>query len=215
MIGRDGADARFVSKLWRSLLYRDAGPSIAVTRSAQLEHRAYMLLMAAKVGVPVSEVVIADLGRARRTPRSSSCSTPTGDRSRSSTPTASVTPRSTTRGTNLVRLHDARLSHGQLGAVNVLVLRRRVDGVRRLLAGFRGGARRSGACAIGSTCSPAPPRSSATSGPSTPRCVPSVADGIEAVLPMMETAALVARRQARRSPSPRSSSRASARPGRR
>ena len=71
VIGRDGADARLVSKLWRSLLYRDAGPSIAVTRSAQLEHRAYMLLMAAKAGVPVSEVVIADLGRTRghRAPR--------------------------------------------------------------------------------------------------------------------------------------------------
>ena len=62
VIGRDGADARLASKVWRSILYRDAGPSIAVTRSAQLEHRAYMLLMAAKEGVPVSEVVIATSG---------------------------------------------------------------------------------------------------------------------------------------------------------
>ncbi len=37
VIGRDGADARLLSKVWRSTLYRDAGPSIAVTRSAQLE----------------------------------------------------------------------------------------------------------------------------------------------------------------------------------
>ena len=80
------------------LLYRDAGPTIAVTRSAQLEHRAYMLLMAAKAGVPVSEVVIAASGGREDTAAPRPRSTPTGDRSRSSTPTRSRTPRSTTRG---------------------------------------------------------------------------------------------------------------------
>ena len=111
VIGRDGADARLVSKLWRSLLYRDAGPSIAVTRSAQLEHRAYMLLMAAKAGVPVSEVVIAASGgraghRAARPARPRRAAA----LGRSTPTTSPMTPRSTTRGTNLVRLHDARLT---------------------------------------------------------------------------------------------------------
>src|SRR5205085_95046 len=44
VISRDAAGARLLSKVWRSIVYRDAGPSVAVTRSAQLEHRAYMLL---------------------------------------------------------------------------------------------------------------------------------------------------------------------------
>ena len=45
-IGRDAADARLLSKVTRSLLYRDSGPSLALTRPQQLEHRAYVLLLA-------------------------------------------------------------------------------------------------------------------------------------------------------------------------
>ena len=56
VMSRDGAESQLLTKLWRSLLYRDAGPSISASRSAQLEHRAYMVLMAAKAGVAVSDV---------------------------------------------------------------------------------------------------------------------------------------------------------------
>ncbi len=62
VIGRDAADARLLSKLGRAVVFHDAGPSVSVTRSAQLEHRAYLLLMAAKAGVPVSEVVTTATG---------------------------------------------------------------------------------------------------------------------------------------------------------
>ena len=98
VIGRDGADARLLSKVWRSTLYRDAGPSIAITRSAQLEHRAYMHLMAAKAGVPVSEVVIAALRWAggHRAARAARPRRP--PLRRRSAPTRSPTTCSTARG---------------------------------------------------------------------------------------------------------------------
>ena len=62
VIGRDGPMPGSRARSGAPILYRDAGPSISVTRMAQLEHRAYMLLMAAKAGVPVSEVVLAASG---------------------------------------------------------------------------------------------------------------------------------------------------------
>jgi len=52
VIARDATDARFFSKLWRKIMYRDTGPTVSASRSSQLEHRAYLLLMAAKAGVP-------------------------------------------------------------------------------------------------------------------------------------------------------------------
>lgn len=59
VIGRDATDARVFSKLWRRAMYRDSGPKVSASRRSQLEHRAYLLLMAAKAGVAVPEVVIA------------------------------------------------------------------------------------------------------------------------------------------------------------
>src|SRR5437763_753314 len=65
VIGRDAADARLFAKVWRSIWYKDSGPTIALTRPQQLEHRAYLLLLADRAGVPVSEVVIAGVGGSR------------------------------------------------------------------------------------------------------------------------------------------------------
>jgi hypothetical protein len=97
VIGRDATDARLFHKLWRALMYRDAGPSPAVGRSAQLEHRAYLLLLASRVGVSVSEVVIAAAG-GWRTPRFSSCWSRSAVASPSSRATRSATACSTTSG---------------------------------------------------------------------------------------------------------------------
>jgi len=121
VIGRDSADARLVSKVVRSLIYRDSGPSLALTRPQQLEHRAYVLLLAAKSGVPVSEVVIAGMAGAAddavlvlRTP--------------AGTPLTKVDATRVTDAVlddvwrNLHRLHASRLAHGQCMAGNVLLL---------------------------------------------------------------------------------------------
>jgi uncharacterized membrane protein YbhN (UPF0104 family) len=65
VIGRDAADARLFAKVWRSIWYKDSGPTIALTRTQQLEHRAYLLFLAERAGLTVSDVVIAGVGGSR------------------------------------------------------------------------------------------------------------------------------------------------------
>jgi uncharacterized membrane protein YbhN (UPF0104 family)/tRNA A-37 threonylcarbamoyl transferase component Bud32 len=59
VIGRDEADAQFLAKLYRFVVYRDSGPSLAVTRLQQVEHEAYLMLIAREHGVRVPRVVAA------------------------------------------------------------------------------------------------------------------------------------------------------------
>ena len=120
VIGRDAADARLFHKVWRALMYRDAGPSISVARSAQLEHHAYLLLLAAKVGVPVSEVVIA----AEAGPDDTALLVLLDPAGR---PLADLDADPISDATlddlwaNLGRLHQARMSHGQPVPANMVV----------------------------------------------------------------------------------------------
>ena len=120
VIGRDAADARLFHKVWRALMYRDAGPSISVARSAQLEHHAYLLLLAAKVGVPVSEVVIA----ANAGPEDTALLVlldPAGTRLSELSPDAISDATLDDLWSNLGLLHRARMSHGQPIPANVIV----------------------------------------------------------------------------------------------
>jgi uncharacterized membrane protein YbhN (UPF0104 family) len=57
--GRDAADARLLTKAGRFVLYRDSGPSLAVTRLQQVEHEAFLTFRAAQAGATVPEVVEA------------------------------------------------------------------------------------------------------------------------------------------------------------
>lgn len=129
VIGRDAADARLFSKITRSVLYRDAGPTPSVSRSAQLEHRAYLLLLAAKEGVPVSEVVLAATGGSEDLAVLALLE-PEG------TPLADLDERHLTDATlddvwtQLTRLHAARVAHGQVVPANILV---RDDGTTALV----------------------------------------------------------------------------------
>lgn len=59
VIGRDEADAQFLAKLWRFIVYRDSGPRLAWTRLQQVEHEAYLMLVAREYGVRVPHVVAA------------------------------------------------------------------------------------------------------------------------------------------------------------
>ncbi|HEY5165545.1 MAG TPA: hypothetical protein VIJ44_06305, partial [Acidimicrobiia bacterium] len=59
VIGRDEADAQFLAKLWRFIVYRDSGPRLAWTRLQQVEHEAYLMLVAREQGVRVPSVVAA------------------------------------------------------------------------------------------------------------------------------------------------------------
>lgn len=57
--GRDAADGRLLSTLWRFLWYRDSGSSLFVSRTQQVEHEAFLTLMARRLGVRVADVVVA------------------------------------------------------------------------------------------------------------------------------------------------------------
>jgi glycosyltransferase 2 family protein len=57
--GRDAADARLLAKVYRFVLYRDAGPALPVTRLQQVEHEAWLTVRAGQAGVAVPEVIEA------------------------------------------------------------------------------------------------------------------------------------------------------------
>ncbi|HTQ93835.1 MAG TPA: flippase-like domain-containing protein [Streptosporangiaceae bacterium] len=57
--GRDASDARVLAKLWRFCVYRDSGPTLIMDRLQQVEHEAYLTLMAGRAGVLVPDVLAA------------------------------------------------------------------------------------------------------------------------------------------------------------
>ena len=57
--GRDASDAQLLAKTARFLFYRDSGPTLALTRRQQVEHEAYLTLMAARAGARVPAVLVA------------------------------------------------------------------------------------------------------------------------------------------------------------
>jgi uncharacterized membrane protein YbhN (UPF0104 family) len=57
--GRDAVDAQFLNKLYRFVVYRDSGPTLTLTRTQQVEHEAYLTLMAERRGAHVPSVVAA------------------------------------------------------------------------------------------------------------------------------------------------------------
>jgi undecaprenyl-diphosphatase len=62
VIGRDESDARLVAKLWRSVMYKDSGPRLSWTRRGDVEHEAYVTLLARDGGVRTPKPLVA--GRA-------------------------------------------------------------------------------------------------------------------------------------------------------
>jgi uncharacterized membrane protein YbhN (UPF0104 family) len=59
--GRDAWDGQLLVSLWRFLWYRDAGPMLSLTRLQQVEHEAFLTLLAERRGVPVTRIVAAGL----------------------------------------------------------------------------------------------------------------------------------------------------------
>ncbi len=65
VIGRDEAQARLLSKVWVTMFFKDPGPRLAFTRVEQVEHEAYLILVAAQAGVNVPRVVAAGAAGSR------------------------------------------------------------------------------------------------------------------------------------------------------
>jgi uncharacterized membrane protein YbhN (UPF0104 family)/tRNA A-37 threonylcarbamoyl transferase component Bud32 len=59
VLGRDQRDASFLAKTWRWLMQKDFQPNLFVTRVNEVEHEAYVTLMAQRAGVGVPDVVVA------------------------------------------------------------------------------------------------------------------------------------------------------------
>ncbi len=62
LYGRDAADAQLLSKAGRFLFYRDSGPALSFSRIQQVEHEAYMTLLAERAGVTAAHVLVAGIG---------------------------------------------------------------------------------------------------------------------------------------------------------
>lgn len=54
--GRDASDVQFVSRWWRSIWYRDSGPSLTSSRLHLVEHEALLTIGALRAGVPTEDV---------------------------------------------------------------------------------------------------------------------------------------------------------------
>lgn len=57
--GRDDSEAQLLAKTVRFLFYRDSGPTLSLTRRQQVEHEAYLTLMAERAGARVPAVLAA------------------------------------------------------------------------------------------------------------------------------------------------------------
>jgi hypothetical protein len=57
--GRDAHDTQLLSTLWRTVWYREAGSPVFSGRLQQVEHEAFLTLLAAQAGVLTRPVVTA------------------------------------------------------------------------------------------------------------------------------------------------------------
>jgi undecaprenyl-diphosphatase len=59
VLGRDQRDASILAKSWRWIMQKDFQPNLFVTRVNEVEHEAYVTLMAQRAGAGVPDVVVA------------------------------------------------------------------------------------------------------------------------------------------------------------
>lgn len=120
VVGRDAADARLLAKLWRFVWYKDSGPTLSLTREGQVEHEAYVLLLAQRSGAHIPDVVAAGVAGDRddavlvvRDPAGVPL-TAAG--------AGAITDAVLDDGwANLGRLHEARIAHGNATAGNTVL----------------------------------------------------------------------------------------------
>jgi uncharacterized protein (TIRG00374 family) len=131
--GRDAWDGQFLASIWSSLWTRGERPTLGFGRLQQVEHEAFVTLMAERAGIPVLPVVAAGMATARDALLVSEVTGRSLD---------SVDP--TTVDDELLRniwramapLHDLGIAHGQLDGERIVV---RPDGTPAV--GDFGGAR--------------------------------------------------------------------------
>ncbi|MGZ6962620.1 MAG: lysylphosphatidylglycerol synthase domain-containing protein [Acidimicrobiia bacterium] len=119
VLGRDEADAQLIAKLGRAVLYKDSGPKMHLTRLSEVEHEAYVTLLAERAEVRVPPVVVA--GVAGPSAALLVIRPVGGTRLRDVDP-ASVTDAVLDDLWDQVRrLHEARVAHGALNARHIVL----------------------------------------------------------------------------------------------
>ena len=119
VLGRDEADAQLISRFWRFLLYKEGGSQLYLTRLEAVEHDAFAMLLAARAGVRVPELVVA--GSAGPDTALAALRPLTG------TPLADLDPATIDDALldatwrQVDALHGARVAHGALDAGHVVV----------------------------------------------------------------------------------------------
>jgi uncharacterized membrane protein YbhN (UPF0104 family) len=63
--GRDAWDGQLLTSTWSYLWYRDEAPALTISRRQQVEHEAFVTLLAERSGVPVLPVIAAGVAGAR------------------------------------------------------------------------------------------------------------------------------------------------------
>ena len=118
--GRDASDARVLAKLWRFCFYRDSGPTLILDRLQQVEHEAYLTMMAGRTGVLVPEVLAA--GRFGPS-RDAALVTRLPDGQALADADAAALPDGTLDELlrTVLRLRGAGIAHGALGAETMFV----------------------------------------------------------------------------------------------
>jgi uncharacterized membrane protein YbhN (UPF0104 family) len=116
--GRDAWDGQLIVSVWRFLWYRDSGPTLSLTRLQQVEHEAFLNLLADARDAPVASTVAAGLDAGGDallvTERFGRGLDEIG---------ADATDRQLTAAWDAVsRLHAAGISHGGIGPQSVRIL---------------------------------------------------------------------------------------------
>ena len=118
--GRDASDARVLAKVWRFCFYRDSGPTLILDRLQQVEHEAFLSLMAGRAGVLVPEVLAVgrfgpsrDAALVTRLPPGQTLSE-TGEAVLSDGTLDELLR-------TVLRLREAGIAHGALGSETVIV----------------------------------------------------------------------------------------------
>jgi uncharacterized membrane protein YbhN (UPF0104 family)/tRNA A-37 threonylcarbamoyl transferase component Bud32 len=118
VLGRDDADTQLAAKAWRSLAYKDAGPTLTLTRLQQVQREAYAMLLAGKHGVCVPDVLVA----ATAGPNAALLVVrPAAGRRLSELGEQITDELLDALWGQVTKLHDARLAHGSLNTSHVVV----------------------------------------------------------------------------------------------
>ena len=118
VLGRDQRDTQFLSKAWRWLTTKDSGPTLYLTRIQEVEHEAYVDLLAARSGTRVPEVVAAGTAGPE--------AAVLVERRPEGQTVAELREDETTDAlldevwTEVAHLHDGRIAHGSLSADHLL-----------------------------------------------------------------------------------------------